>query len=75
MQMIRDYSFSLVLSSNLSMKKKNHSLWWPMKGLKKCHDKLKKKKKNLISNFYYIQVWNGDILTTNFIIVHDYNSI
>ena len=46
-----------------------------MKGLKKCHDKLKKKKKNLISNFYYIQVWNGDILTTNFIIVHDYNSI
>ena len=53
--MIRDYSFSLVLSSNLSMKKKYHGWWWPMKGLKKCHDKLKKKKKNLISNFYYIQ--------------------
>ena len=53
MQMIRDYSFSLVLSSNLSMKKKNHSWWWPMKGLKKCHDKFKKKKKSYLKLLLY----------------------
>ena len=58
MQIIRHYSFSLVLSSNLSMKKKYHGWWWPMKGLKKCHDKLKKKKKilsqtSIISKRYF----------------------
>ena len=67
MQMIRDYSFSLVLSSNLSMKKKNHSWWWPMKGLKKCHDKLKKKKKilsqtSIISKFEMEIFWLQTLL-------------
>ena len=71
MQIIRHYSFSLVLSSNLSMKKKYHGWWWPMKGLKKCHDKFKKKKKSYLKLLLYPR----DILTTNFIIVHDYNSI
>ena len=67
MQMIRDYSFSLVLSSNLSMKKKNHSWWWPMKGLKKCHDKFKKKKKilsqtSIISKFEMEIFWLQTLL-------------
>ena len=61
MQMIRDYSFSLVLSSNLSMKKKNHSWWWPMKGLKKCHDKLKKKKKKILSQTSIISKFEMEI--------------
>ena len=42
------------------MKKKNHGWWWPMKGLKKCHDKFKKKKKSYLKLLLYPR----DILTT-----------
>ena len=35
------------------MKKKNHGWWWPMKGLKKCHDKFKKKKKSYLKLLLY----------------------
>ena len=61
MQIIRHYSFSLVLSSNLSMKKKYHGWWWPMKGLKKCHDKFKKKKKKILSQSSIISKFEMEI--------------